>query len=445
MADIQALRAIRYARAEQSSVVAPPYDILDADDKAALLAKDAHNIVAVDLPHAPAKEAGPDAVYAEAAERLRRWLAEGVLARDEQPGLYVYHQHFRIEGRAFVRKMFFARLRLEEFGRGQVFPHEQTFGGPKEDRLKLTRATRCNVSPIFSLYSDPENRVAAAFETAVRSGPAATATQDGVENKLWCVSEEGKIAAVREMMSPRPVFIADGHHRYGTALNYRQSLTEALGGMAAATGSHADSSTRSGPLSDDDPANFVLTVFCAMEDPGAVILPTHRVLTEPAISAEQLRAALADRFEWTPAGERDAAACAARLAQHGPQAVGVYDGAADAFAVVRPKEPDLLREFEPGRAPAWRRLSYAILHGYIIDECITPRLNGGQPPAIQYVKPLPDALRAARETGSVAFLMQPCTMAELRDVCTAGELMPQKTTYFYPKLATGFVINPLYE
>jgi len=428
VAEIQPLRAIRYRASDLGSRVAPPYDILDAPEKKALLACDRQNIVAVDLPHTPPKEAGPEAEYAAAARTLKTWLNDGTLARDEAPALYVYYQRFAVAGRPYVRRMFFARLRLEPFGSGRVFPHEQTFGGPKEDRLRLMRATRCQLSPIFGLYPDAANRTAAALDAAVQREPDAFADADEVENRLWTVRDPAVIGRVREEMSPRAVYIADGHHRYTTALNYRDESA------AAAPG---------GRLPPDHPAHFVLTVFLAMEDPGALILPTHRVVVDRPGLGSELPAALADRFEWLSTDAKDAATCAAALPAHGPQSIGVFDGASGGFAVMRPKDPDFLSALEPSRAAAWRRLSYAILHRYVIDEVLTRRLGGGTAPAIHYVKPLADAVAEARAARGVAFLMQPCAMAELRAVCAAGELMPQKTTYFFPKLATGLVLNPL--
>lgn len=426
MADIRPFCAIRYPVADQSTRVAPPYDILDQPEKTALLGRDRHNIVAIDLPHTPPKQAGPDHEYETAAATLNAWLADGTLRRDERPAIYVYHQHFRVDGRPYVRKMFFAALRLEEFGTGKVFPHEQTFGGPKEDRLKLMRTTRCNLSPIFGLYADPENAVTGALESAVSRKPDVTANADGVDNRLWCVTDSGTLQRVTSLLAPKPIFIADGHHRYGTALNYRNELVATRGALPA-----------------DDPANFVLTVMVAMEDPGAIIQPTDRVLLDVPELFAKLPDALRERFEWTAVTDAPAA-LVAKLPTFGPQAIGVFDGPSGKAAIIRPKDADLLKAHEPNRAPAWRRLSYAILHRYVMDEVVVPKLIAGKAPTIHYIRKLEDTIAEGRQHRGVAFLMQPCTMTELRDVCSAGELMPQKTTYFYPKLATGLVIKPLY-
>lgn len=429
MAEIQPFRAIRYTQADVSDLIAPPYDILSDADKQALLRKDDHNIVAIDLPHLPPKSAGPDSAYAKAAGDLTSWLDIRTLARDDAAAIYAYHQTYRLGGKALTRKKFFARLRLEPFGTGHVFPHEQTFGGPKEDRLKLTVATRCNMSPIFGLYPDPKNEIAAMIDAAVEPKPDQSGLLDGVENKLWAVTDRKVIQAIQEKMAEKAIFIADGHHRYGTALNYRQRQIEEEGKPAP-----------------DDPINFVLAVLCGMEDPGATIQPYFRSLANlPAATSSALQAALADTFTWkkvdTPAS---AEKLAKLLAATGPQAVALYFAKEKACLTLTPKAPDLLAKYEPNRKPAWRTLPYSILHRFIIDEVISPKLNGGKPVNIHYHKSMEEAVEDSRVSGGIAVLMPATTMAQLRDICTAGELMPQKSTYFYPKLATGMVINPLY-
>lgn len=436
MAQIEPFRAIRYARPDISDLVAPPYDILSESDKQALLAKDSHNIVAIDLPHTPPKSAGPNRLYDQAAGALTQWLDVQTLVWDEQPALYAYHQTYSLGGRTLTRKKFFARLRLEPFGSGTVFPHEQTFGGPKEDRLKLTVATRCNLSPIFVLYPDPANEVSAAVEADIDREPDQRASLDGVQNKLWAITDASTIDQVRELLSTKAVFIADGHHRYGTALNYRQKVVEEMGE----------------PL-PGDPVNFVLAVLGGMEDPGATIRPYFRSMTGLARpTGEALRADLSDAFTWSPtslpAGQEE---LAESLAAAGPQAFALYAPGDETCGIVVPKDADLLARYEPNRTAAWRHSAYSILHRYVIDEVLaaSAAANGG--PTVHYHKTMEEAVEAARrgvsETGGggVAALMPATTMTQLRDICTAGELMPQKSTYFYPKLATGMVINPLYD
>ncbi len=429
MAHIEPFTAIRYSATDLSNLVAPPYDILDEADKAALLAKDDHNIVDIDLPQAPAKAAGPDSVYEQAAGRLTSWLDIHCLLRDRQPAIYVYHQTYRVGRRALTRKKFFVRLKLEPFGSGGVFAHEETFGGPKEDRLKLTIATRCNVSPIFGLYPDSGNEIAAVLDGQAAREADQFALLDGVENRLWVVTDRATIQAVQAKLADKPVFIADGHHRYATALSYRQRET-----------------SESGEPSAQDPVNYVLAVLGGMEDPGATIHPYHRTIVDvPGLSAAAMNSSMAAAFTWSVGKPpSDAADLAARLASAGPGAIGFYLGRERVFATATPKAPDFLVAYEPRRKPPWRRLSYSILHRYVLGEVIGPKFCGGAAPTVHYHKSLEEAVKDAEGSAGLAALMPATTMQQLRDVCTSGELMPQKSTYFYPKLATGMVLNPLY-
>ncbi len=427
MSIIRPFAAVRYATdktPDLSRLLSPPYDIIDEAGKADLLARHPNNFVKIDLPHMPPKSAGPPEAYQASRATLDRWLAEGVMVRDRQPALYVYHQLFSQDGRNYVRKMFFARLRLEPFGQGSIFPHERTFGGPKEDRLALTKATRANLSPIFGLYQDPQNEIARRLERELSPRPLAAGTADGVENRLWAVTEPAAIADVTQMMEPKATYIADGHHRCGTAMLYRDWLVQ-----------------QEGPLPPEHPANFVLCVFCAMEDPGLLILPTHRVLPGLKVTADVLSGD--PRLEVKELPVQAPGAAIGALREFGPQAIAMLEPIKRRYYAVRPSRPDLLDPLEPDRTPAWRRLGLAFLHAYVMDRIITPKLCAGTAPEIRYIKGDEEAVKVADEAAGTAFLMQPTTMEELRAVCGAGDLMPQKSTYFYPKLASGLVINPL--
>lgn len=428
MCEIGGFSAIRFAtRAGDHDIttkLAPPYDVLDEADKQALISRDPANFVRIDLPHTPPKHAGPPEAYAAARRQLEAWLADGTLVRDEKPGIYVYHQSFEHAGAKFTRKMFFARLRLEPFGKGSVYPHEQTFGGPKEDRLCLMKATRTSLSPIFGLYPDSANAVAQRLERALSGAPLASGGLDGTHNAIWAIHDPAVIADATRMLHDKPLFIADGHHRYGTAMLYRDALAQ-----------------ERGPLPADHAANFALCVFCAMEDPGLLILPTHRVLPGVQVSAKALREDPALEVADVLVNESERVPRA--LAKFGPQAVGLFSAADSGFLMVRPKDAGLLDTLEPARSHAWRRLGLAFLHAYLLDRLITPNLCRGSAPQIHYVKAAAAAVKEARDTDGSVFLLQPTTMEELRSVCQAGDLMPQKSTFFYPKLASGLVAYPL--
>lgn len=415
MPQIRPFRALRYDISryggDLSAVLAPPYDVLDQADKDALLAKDAHNIVAVDLPHIPPKEEGPQQAYLDAQFNLDMWTAQGILVREEKPALYLYHQTFEYGQQEHTRPQFITVLRLHDFDEGIVLPHEQTFGGPKADRLALTMETRCNLSPVFGLFTDAEDRVGQAFQAVAERNPDAVATLDGVVNRLWPVTDEGIVKTVCEVLGPKKVFIADGHHRYTTALNYRDHLADLLGQR----------------MTNDHPANFVMVVLASMDDPGCVIQGYCRVLQGKGVTTDALSAAWGEGVAST--GEADAD-------------LELYDGDAKSSRFLKFTNRAALDELAADRHPSWRKLDIAYLHCYLLDKLAVKKF--GRSPDVRYVKSVEAARRMAEEESAVAALPRPTPMAQLREVSEAGELMPQKSTFFYPKLATGLTIHQLY-
>ena len=412
MLEVSAFRAVHYDftrfNRDLSPLLAPPYDVLDESDKAALLARSDRNIVAIDLPHLPPKSLGPAEAYRRSADLLKTWLDDGTLVRDPAAALYLYHQRFTHEGRRYTRRMIIARVRLHPFEEGIVLPHERTFGGPKEDRLALMKATNCNLSPVFGLYTDPADRIGSAFGATVSRAPDATGTLDGVENLLWRVTDPAVLEGVGSLMAAKRLYIADGHHRYTTALNYRDALAASSGGT----------------LPDDHPARYVMLVLASMDDPGCVILPYHRALG--GVSLAQVEQAWSDATE--PADEDHAD-------------LRLVDGQTGQTRALRYTSRDVLARLEPEQCAPWRLLDAAYLHRYLLEERL--RASLGAEPHVFYVKSADDARDVARRERGVALLVNATPMAHLRAVSEAGGLMPQKSTYFYPKLATGLTIYPL--
>lgn len=413
MADVQPFSAIRFSAEKTgrdvSTLLAPPYDVLGQDDKVALLARSANNIVAVDLPHIPPKSAGPPEVYAAAARKMTAWQNTGVLGRDPRPSLYLYHQTFEHEGTRYVRRMFIARVRLQPFSDGVILPHEKTFGGPKEDRLALMKATKCQLSPILGLYSDPDDELGRAFAAVAAREPDALGTLDRVDNCLWVAADPALSDKVMSFMADRRIYIADGHHRYGTALMYRDWAAAQNGGS----------------LPDDHPARFVMFVLAGMDDPGCLILPYHRALAP--ISTKELLDC------WRPGAEPTSP-------DHAD--VTVVDGRNGAETHLRFTNRALLRKIQPGEVEPWYDLDYAYLHRFLIDELLNEKL-GQRAPKVHFAKSAEQARAIARGESGVALLTRATPMAHLRAVSEAGGLMPQKSTYFHPKLATGLTMYPL--
>ncbi len=266
MADVQAFRAYRYDLARVgnlSDVIAPPYDVIDPALQERLYQRSPQNVVRLILNRETPADSERDNRYTRAGQTLRDWVQQGVLVQDSARALYVYHQDFEVEGQRFTRRGFMARVRLEPFGSGRIFPHEETLAGPKADRLKLFHATQMNLSQIFGLYPDAEGAVQTRLDAAVGRMPPLQATDHlGVVSRLWPVTDQHAVSAVSGMLADHPVFIADGHHRYETALRYLQEKQQA--------------GEVNGP---DHPANFVLMMLVGMSDPGLLILPTHRLVS----------------------------------------------------------------------------------------------------------------------------------------------------------------------
>ena len=431
MPDVRPFRGTRYDIAQvgtMSDVVAPPYDVIDPALHDRLYQASPYNVVRLEL-NKP--EPGDDAEsnrYTRAARFLRDWRRGGVLREDDRPALYVYHQTFEVEGRTHTRKGFLARVRLEPFGEGKIYPHEQTLSGPKADRLALFQATQFNLSPIFGLYPDETNEVLAAAEAGVRDRTPLEATDHlGVLNRLWPVDDPRTHTAVQGLMGPRPIFIADGHHRYETGLKFREDL--------AAAGE------LSGP---DDPANFCMMMLVGMSDPGLLILPTHRLVSGlPHLTVDALTERLAPEFSITRTGEGKAGARAAweTVEVGGDQDVLGFGTVADGhWVTARLRSDATMDKLAPDHGPEWRALGVSILHELVLKAL----LGRAGSPTCRYVHLLDEVLADVGSNGcDLACLVPPAGMGHVESIASNLEKMPPKSTYFYPKLLSGLVLNPL--
>jgi len=430
MPEIEPFRALRFDITEVgdlSDVVCPPYDVIDADFQKRLHEKSPHNIVRLEYGmEAPGDAPGNDK-YARAAASLVEWIRSGVLTSEPQAAFYLYEQEYDVEGQKFQRRGFFSRVRLEPFGTGKIFPHEQTLSGPKADRLNLFTATRTNLSPIFGLYPDEANSVLAALEHGVKDRTPITAIDHlGVVNRLWPVTDEATLTQVRGLIADKPVFIADGHHRYETGLNYRNALE------------------KEGKLKGhDDPANFCLMALVSMSDPGLLILPTHRLISGlGAIDSETLAKKLEGQFEIKPFGAGPDAARAAWdfIESSGDQSRLGFGTAADGkWFVASLKDDARMDALCPDHSAEWRGLGVSILRELVLKDI----LNAESTAKIKYVHLMSEVLEDKGH--EIAALVPPATMEHVRSIASGGETMPPKSTYFYPKILTGLVVNPLFD
>jgi uncharacterized protein (DUF1015 family) len=417
MAEIEPLRALHYNLEKTGglqNVVAPPYDVIDASQRAALERRSPYNVVRVDLP------VGEDP-YAQAARELAAWRAEGVIVQDETPSLWALEQGYTgPDGRARTRRGVIGRVRVEDYGAGRIRPHERTHPGPKEDRLRLTRATKVNLSPIFSLFSDLAGRAWAAVEPATTRTPWGEATdEDGTVNRVWRIEEPAAIASVKTDLKDPELLIADGHHRYETARIY----ADEIGGE----GDH----------------RYTLMCLVALEDPGLTVFPTHRLLKGLRPDQhESLAAAIRRDFEVEELASVDALA---PTADPDTIRMGYIDSHFQRPFMLTLKGPAIADAALADHAEPYRRLDTAVLEALILkgslgmtDEDID-HLTG-----LGYARNAEQAVELVRSGQyDAAFLMAPTPVEQVREVAGVGESMPPKSTYFFPKVPTGLVFNPL--
>jgi uncharacterized protein (DUF1015 family) len=433
MADIRAFRAYRYDLGRVGAlgdVIAPPYDVIDPALQQKLYDRSPYNVIRLILNKEQPGDTEADNRYTRSAGTLRDWLRDDVLVQDSARSLYAYHQDFEVEGRRFTRKGFLARVRLEPFGSGRIYPHEETLAGPKADRLKLFHATSMNLSPVFGLYPDPQGAVMAELDRAVgRSLPIEAADHLGVTSRLWPISEQHGVSVATGLLGPKPVFIADGHHRYETGLRYLQDRREA------------------GEVRDDEaPANFILMMLVSMSDPGLIILPTHRLISGlPELRAERLAEILKPYFtvEKVGVGEKGARDAWELIEADGSQDVLGFGTVADGvWQTARFGAPAEMAKLAPDHSPTWRSLAVAVLHVLVLDRLVAPALKAK--PECKYVHLLREVQEAtAAKQCQLAALVPPATMAHVEKIAGNLEKMPPKSTYFYPKLLSGLVFNPL--
>jgi uncharacterized protein (DUF1015 family) len=420
MADVKPLRALHYDPATVGSlqaVVAPPYDVIDPEQRATLAARSPFNVVAIDLPE-PEHEGGDP--YAHAADLLARWQAEGAVVRDDEPAIWALVQDYVApDGTPRTRRGLFARVRVEEYGPGRIRPHERTHPGPREDRLRLTRATKANLSPIFSLYSDPQGVAWRAVQSAIDEPPFGEVTDEqGTRNRLWRVADAGAIATVQDALEDAELLIADGHHRYETARVY----ADEVGGE----GEH----------------RYVLMCLVALEDPGLTVFPTHRLIRDTTSETQEaLAGALRASFDIAPIEQVDLRPPEG----DGPLQMGYIDAHFKRAFRLTLKDQAIADDALDGAPDAYRHLDTAILESLILkgplaltDDDIDHMRGLG------YARSDAEALDLVLAgTYDAAFFLRSTPVSQVQEIAATGMNMPPKTTYFYPKIPTGLVFNPL--
>jgi len=430
VAAVHPFRAVRYTLpdgSDLSAVTAPPYDVISPSMRAELLARDAHNVVALELPEGPLDPAVAGNRYETGARTWREWLDTGVIAADASPAVYVLEQRYRHGDTDIARRGFIAAVGLEPFSAGIVLPHERTLPKALGDRLNLTRATAANLSQVFGMFADPAHATDALIAKAMESAPLATATDDdAVVSTVWALRDSADQAALASLLAEEPIFIADGHHRYTTALAYRDERRAAAGAEAAATPQAYDT---------------VMMALVNMDDPGLVVYPTHRIVDAPGpFDAGAFYEALAEHFEVSELAPGHPSA-ALEGAERPSFIVRTRDGAT---RLVRLRsDVDHSAAFPPASSEAWRALDVAVLQELILSPLLD--VHPDRPETLERLSFSKDAHAAMKAAADhdVVFVLNATQMSQVAAVALAGETMPQKSTYFYPKLLSGLLFKSL--
>jgi len=454
---IQGLRYNPAKAAKLDEVVTPPYDVIDAAAQEGFYQRHPYNIIRLEYGRTLPGDNETNSRYTRASVDLGAWLQEEVLVSETVPALYYYEQEFRLAGEKVVRSCCICGVRLEPYENGIILPHEETIPKHKADRLELMRACKANFSPIFSLYADQEKMVDHILRQAAggREPDVAFTSSNGESHRMWVIQDTYAISKVQEAMAGRRIFIADGHHRYETALNYKRER-ELSGGS---TTDRVVSAATSCCSSSADPAyNYVMMNLVNLYDPGLVILPTHRLVKNVSgFDKSRLIEQLKDNFtveEYPLAADRsNLQEFLQFMGERGKphsgnikkNVFGLYTGDNKLYLLSLLNERDLTGIMPQDKPPGWQRLDVAVLHTLVIEKylgiCGQLRARAEH---ITYTQEEAGALAAVdRGEYQLAFFLNPTLVEEVTEVATQGEKMPQKSTFFYPKFITGMVINPL--
>ncbi len=436
MAGVKPLRGIRYnsvAAGNLAPLVTPPYDVISEEAQARYYAHSPYNIIRLELGLDEPDDTTLNNRYTRAASTFAEWRVNSILQQDPTPRYYLYQQIFTYNGQTFTRTSLLARVHLEPWSARVVLPHEHTMAKPKDDRLKLLRACVTNLSPIMSLYDDPQGRIRKLLSSYAVSPEVQFADEVNEEHHLHPITDAQQIARIQSFFAERQLYIADGHHRYETALNYREEVR-----------------TMHRKLDNNDAANFVLMALIDVDDPGLLVLPTHRLLF--GLSQDVLSALTSQRLahyftihETGKAGVSQKELLK-RLVQPETSSPSFVISTAEQTWLLSLNDAGKARMEESGHSVAWNELDVAVAHTLVLEALLglkAENMTAGT--HIRYTRDAQQALNAVREgEAQAALILNATRVRQICDVAQADDRMPQKSTYFYPKLITGLVMNPLW-
>ena len=434
MADVQPLHGLRYAQklaGEPAQTITPPFDVISAEAQERYYQRHPYNIIRLELGRTYPKDNGLNNVYSRAAVTLAEWRLKGVLRQEPAPCYYLYQQRFLHAGQSYTRTSLFARVRLEPWSARVILPHEQTRTKDKEDRLQLLRACAANFSPIMCMYDDPQHRMRHLLSTYAQQPEISVLDEDGEEHLLQPITDATQVSLIQDFFAQRQLYIADGHHRYTTALNYRDELQEQRGYLHA-----------------QDGANFLLMALIDVDDPGMLVLPTHRILFDLTDEQRQRLTSqqLVSYFNVTALDANSDTAMLAQLSLAGKQEPAlVLKTATETLLLTLNQHGQQLMQTS-GHSEAWNKLDVAIVQKILFEVLL--QITAEDVANGQHLRYLHDTQRALQtlqsQEAQAIILLNSIPFRQVRDVALADDKMPQKSTYLYPKLITGLVINPLW-
>ena len=414
MAVIKPIKPLRFTDKKNiETCVCPPYDIISDKEREKIVQRNSNNVVILEKPEGENK-------YENAAKLLKDWIEKGILKRDDEEGIFVYQEKFSVAGKDYVFDGLVCLAKLYEFSEKVVLPHEETLSKAKQDRLNLLTATHCNFSSVYSLYMDEEKKIEKIIENAKKLKEECSFTDgDGVTHTLWKIVDKSEINALVEAFANKQLFIADGHHRYETSLNYRRICNEnGVSGL------------------DTD---YILMTLVDMDNKGLVIMPTHRVITEKGLDLDSIKEKCKEEFEIVEMD--DVSKAEETLASLSDiHAYALYSGG-NGYTLFKRKEDAVI----PEHSAAYCGLDVSVLHTLILEKSFgIDKENMANQKSLIYTRSIDEAVSLVKNgEASCAFILNSTKVQQIKDVSLAGDKMPQKSTYFYPKLITGLVINCL--
>ena len=428
MAEIKPFKGMRYntfLAGKIGELCCPPYDIISEEERLGYIAENEYNVIRLELP----KEGGD--VYKTAGEVLDMWRNTGVLVHEIKPAVYIYEEEFNAYNKRSSVKGIIVRVKVEEFSKGVILPHEFTLSKAKADRFNLMKATNCNFSQIYALYMDEEHTTLKTIDRLSDRKPDQKFTDsDHVTHKLWIITDEKVIEKLVNDFADRKLYIADGHHRYETALNYRNYCRE------------------NGISKEGDPQDYQMMYLVDMQHPGLVVFPTHRMVRDlESFDKDEVLKGCEEYFDitkFTSVGNINSEL--AKQYKQGKKAFGFYCGKGEWYLLVL-KDIEVMAKVLPDLSEASQQLDVSVLHSLILEKTMgIDKENMANQINLTYTKFFEEAImKVDKGEFQCSFILNPTRVTEIRDVAAAGEKMPQKSTYFYPKMITGMVMNDLNE